>query len=607
MAPQAEEQQQDAAPEVPCTPPPRDSASRALLLSLRPPPLSLSLSPLSPLSSLCTPLSSLCIGDLPCACLFAVLTALPVRERAVAACVCTAWRDTLASPAAWADADFGDADGATVTLAAFEAATARAAGRMLALRLPDGCAALRPTAILAAVRANPRLRTLRALGLRLPWSGMLIADALALAPGLMRLEADAFMVEGVPPAAPGEGHAEAHLDAAALDPTTAGGALLHALASRRFACRFLHVAGRLRERGLAVLSSALAGGAHVERLHLAFADMDNGAAGVLAAGMRGAPALADLNLRANRIGAAGGIALAAALTRAPAAPPGSGLRRLCLGSNAIGIGGAAALGAAMTQRGCVLQSLDLTGNGLCPDACAALAAGVTHSATLQTLLLGFNRIGPLGAAALAEALAGAPALTELCVEWNGVGNAGAVALARGLSRRGDTGLRRLGLASNGVADAGAIALGAALGIGAVIDCLSLSNNVRIGDGGAAALACGLSKPSARLQRLELGACGVRAVGATALVHALAVPHTQLRALDISQNAIGADGVAALTRGLRHNAVLAELSLSVHVADAGAAGGTGTVAEISLLRSVGFASLGQTPGPWRGHANTRITF
>jgi hypothetical protein len=581
---QSQQQQHDAAPEAPCTPPSRDTKS---LSALSPPP--------SP--------PPLCLSDLPCACLFRVLLALPVRDRGVAACVCCAWRDTLASPAAWSDADFGDVDGTAVTLAALEAVTARAAGRMAALRLPDGCAAVRPTAVLATVRANPGLRALRALGLRLPWSGMLVADVLALAPGLMRLEADAFMVEGVPPAPAGEGHhpyATGDVDPA-LDPTTAGGALLSALASRRFACRFLHVAGRLRARGLAALSAALAVGAHVERLHLAFADMDNAAAGVLAAGMRGAAALHDLNLRANRIGAAGGIALAASLTCAP----GGGLRRLCLGSNAIGVGGAAALGAALAQRGCVLQSLDLTGNGLCGDACAALAAGLAHSETLQTLLLGFNRIGPVGAAALADALVGAPALTDLDVEWNGVANAGAVALARGLARRGDTGLRRLGLASNGISDAGAVALGAALGVGAVIDALALNNNVRIGDGGAAALACGLSKLSARLQRLELGACGVGAVGAQALVNALTVPHTQLRALDLSQNDIGGDGVAALTRGLRDNAVLAELSLSVRVADVGAGGGT--TAEISLLRSVGFASLGQTPGPWRGHANTRVAF
>ena len=522
--------------------------------------------------------------ELPGACLLAVFAALTVRDRARAACVCAAWREALRSTAAWEDGDFGAVGGASITPAALEAVAQRAAGRMTALRLPDGCAALRPTAILALARANPHLRHVRALGLRLPWSGMLIADVLALAPSLTCLEADACLVEGMPPGEPG---AE---DGALLDPLTAGGALLAALASGRFACRWLHVAGRLRRHGLAALAAALRSGALVRALHLAFAELDDASAAILAGGVRGAPVLRDLNLRANAIGGAGAVALAAALSAPPAD---GGLRRLCLGSNVIGLGGASAMGAALAHRSCVLTHLDLSGNGIDADGAAALACGLRFSGTLVDLALGFNRIGPSGAGALADALLGAPALTSLELEWNGVGSSGAAALARALALRSAArGLQHLGLSSNAITAVGAAALGDALAAGAALGTLALSNNARLGNDGAAALARGLCSARATLRRLELGACSVGTAGARALARSLECAGARLHGLDLSQNAVGADGVAALTRGLRANVALAELSLSVRVP-------AGT-AEVTLLRTPG-----APPGPWTGHANARV--
>ena len=516
------------------------------------------------------------VKDLPEHCLTLVLTKLPACARARAACVCVDWRDALRAPSAWRDVFF---EAEQVTPETLAAVCARSAGSMARLLLPEGCTALRPTSVLDAVRLNPRLRQLRALALRLPWSGTLVGQALELAPSMECLEVDAFLVEGVPAGT------ELALESSA-DDESSGGALVQALASHKVAVRFLHVAGRIWLRSLEALATALAGGARVRSLHLAFADVNDDGAAVLSAGLRGIGSLYELNLRANNVRHIGCTSLAAGLA--------GGLRRLCLASNAIGREGAAALGAALPS--CALEMLDVSGCSIDTAGCIALASGVGRSTTLQELLIGFNRLGPAGAAALASALAAPTSkLTVLDLEWTSAGSAGAEAIGRALLQRGARAVQRIGLASNGIGSLAAVPLSVALA-SAILHTLVLTNNAGLGNGGAAALAAGLRQQGAVLSRLELGACGIRAAGAVALARALACPTAHLCALNLAENNVGAEGVLALTTALRKNHTLIELSLSVGVAR----GEPARAAEVTLRRTPG-----RRPGPWRGAANVNL--
>ena len=525
------------------------------------------------------PPPSTSVEDLPPCCLLSLLTALPACARGRAACVCVAWRDALRAPCAWRDVHFDEKTARSLTPEMLAAVSARALGGMTRLSLPEGCTGLRPTALVDLVQQNPQLRQVRALALRLPWSGTLLKQALELAPN-MELEADAFLIEGVPP-----GTIVALQTA--VDEDSAGAALVHSLASHRVQCRFLHVAGRLWLPSLAALSTALAGGARVRSLHLAFADVDDNGAAVLSASLRGAGLLHELNLRANTIHGVGCAALATALA--------GGLRRLCLASNPIGREGAAALGAALPS--CVLETLDVSGCSIDTDGCVALAAGVGRSSKLKELLIGFNRLGPDGAVALAAALAAPTSqLSVLDMEWTSAGPVGAEAIGRALQRRDSRAMQRIDLSSNGITSLSTVPLAAALAT-AVLGSLLLANNPRLGNGGAAALAAGLRQPDAVLARLELGACGIRAAGALALARSLACPTTHLCALNLAENNIGSEGVAAITAALRANNALIELSLSVRVPHEG---DRTRAAEVTLRRTPG-----RRPGPWRGQANTHL--
>ena len=451
---------------------------------------------------------------------------------------------------------------------------ARSAGQLNSLSLPEGCTALRPTALLDIVRVNPHLRELSALALRLPWSGTLLKRALELAPNI-HLEVDAFLVEGTPP-----GSSPA-LESS-TDADSSGGALVRSLASHRVTCRFLHVAGRLWLRSLAALAAALAGGARVRSLNLAFADVDDDGARVLSPGIS---SLYELNLRANGIRYAGCAALASRLA--------GSLRRLCLASNPIGHNGAIALGVALPS--CALEVLDVSGCSIDTEGCVVLAAGMASSATLLELLIGFNRLGPAGAAALALALTAPKSrLAVLDLEWTSAGPAGAEAIGRALLERVPRAMQRIDLSSNGVTALAIVPLAAALG-STILHTLVLTNNARLGNSGAAALAAGLvSQQNAVLARLELGACGIRTAGALALARVLASPATHLCALNLAENAIGAEGVNALTNALRDNRKLVELSISIVNESPDAASRT---TEVTLVRTPG-----RRPGPWRGNVN-----
>ena len=74
--------------------------------------------------------------------------------------------------------------------------------------------------------------------------------------------------------------------------------------------------------------------------------------------------------------------------------------------------------------------------------------------------------------------------------------------------------------------------------------LALSDNPRVGSGGAVALAAVL-RTNGRLVRLSLDGCGVGDAGADALASALKAPSCALTSVDVSDNRLGDGGKKAL--------------------------------------------------------------
>jgi internalin A len=211
--------------------------------------------------------------------------------------------------------------------------------------------------------------------------------------------------------------------------------------------------------------------------------------------------LTSLNLRGNRIDAAGAAALAA-LTQ---------IKTLNLGYNQIGAAGASAL-AALTQ----LTTLNLEYNQIGDVGAASLAA----LSKLTTLNLGYNQIGPAGASALAIFRQ----LTSLILTRNKIGAAGAASLAA-LSQ-----LNSLDLEGNQIGAAGAASLAALR----QLTSLNLSSN-RIGDAGAAALAALSQLNSLDLEGNQIGAAGAAYLASL----------TELTSLNLSSNRIGDAGAVSL--------------------------------------------------------------
>jgi len=261
---------------------------------------------------------------------------------------------------------------------------------------------------------------------------------------------------------------------------------------------------RLGDPGAAALASVRAPSLRVLRLQ----GNNLGPLGVRALVSTGLVAqVAHLDLRWNRLGAAGAEALAQAergslrslvldrneigdqgLRALSKSPVLAGLGTLSLGRNHIGDRGVQALTEA---PGLSLRALDLWHNDLGPLGAQALAdcAPLAH---LSQLDLGGNRIGSDGARALAES----PHLGRLTVLmlWHAnIGNAGAEALARaGFERLG-----HLDLTYNFISDRGAEALSRAPWLGRVRT-LDLRRNDISSEGAEALRRAALDHPDLRI-------------------------------------------------------------------------------------------------------------
>ena len=202
-----------------------------------------------------------------------------------------------------------------------------------------------------------------------------------------------------------------------------------------------------------------------------------------------------------------------------------------------------------------LQMLDLNSNSIGDDGAKALADGLRHCTNLHTLHLGDNSIGDDGAKALAEGLKHCTNLQTLNLSLNSIRDDGAKALAEGLKHC--TNLQTLDLHINSIGDDGAKALAEGLKDCTNLQTLNLSLN-SIRDDGAKALAEGL-KHCTNLQTLDLHSNSIGDDGAKALAEGL--KHcTNLQTLNLESNSIGVDGAKALAEGLKHCMNLQTLNL-----------------------------------------------
>ena len=194
-------------------------------------------------------------------------------------------------------------------------------------------------------------------------------------------------------------------------------------------------------------------------------------------------ALTRMNLRFNRICAAGAAALAPALSRLTA------LVTLDLSYNYVGAAGAASLVPALSRL-TALVTLDLSCNQFGAAGASALAPSLSRLTALETLDMNRNNFGAAGAAALAPALSCLTALSCVHLYENGIGDVGASSLAPALRRL--CRLSHLSLGRNEIGAAGIAALAPALSLLSELSCLSLCANP-VGDEGVAHLVPALAR------------------------------------------------------------------------------------------------------------------
>ncbi|WP_212831432.1 gala protein [Catellatospora sp. TT07R-123] len=242
----------------------------------------------------------------------------------------------------------------------------------------------------------------------------------------------------------------------------------------------------LGSEGARVVADALTDGHRVQTVYLGCNRIDADGAGALADRLAADRTVRALWLKRNPIGDAGLARLCTALAGNTA------LRTLDLVNTGLTATGLGELARTLAGRAAPLERLFLGGNGLGPEAVAALAS-IVHDGRVRELYLAANALGDTGAAALAEAVEGLP--------------------------------MTLGLGGNGLTPAGVAALAARLGAWHALDlarppserALGATANT-VGDDGAAALAAVL--PASALRRLDLRFTAITGRGAKVLVAAL---------------------------------------------------------------------------------------
>lgn len=198
------------------------------------------------------------------------------------------------------------------------------------------------------------------------------------------------------------------------------------------------------------ISEALQSCTSLRELILSENDLGDSGVNILTLAVLRSTSLRLLDLRSNGITSTGALSLQGIITRSPF------VVSLRLGNNQLGDGGASALARGLSQSRCVLQSLDLSDNGIELSGARALSQMLRHNTSLCELNLSFNGVGDGGAHALALALQRNITLQNLNLRRSNLTNHGALTLSRSIPRM--NGLKELILNKNNIDATGLVAL-----------------------------------------------------------------------------------------------------------------------------------------------------
>eukprot|EP00163_Fabomonas_tropica_P009757 TRINITY_DN1963_c1_g2_i1.p1 TRINITY_DN1963_c1_g2~~TRINITY_DN1963_c1_g2_i1.p1 ORF type:complete len:609 (+),score=128.23 TRINITY_DN1963_c1_g2_i1:262-2088(+) len=262
-----------------------------------------------------------------------------------------------------------------------------------------------------------------------------------------------------------------------------------------------------------------------------------------------------LNLSENGLGPEAGAQIARALAG------NSNYIHLKLTNNLIRDKGAVALAKAL-RRNRTLITIALQSNDIGPAGGEALFLALcdNHSVTQLDIsaLSGINRnhIGQRGADALGECLSKNRSLLSLGINMNGIGIEGAQSLSRGLA--GNKVLVRLDLSGNNLTAEGVEAFCGALP-STRLSQVNLSRN-NIGDEGVEHVAEALLSHD-HMSSLDLSHNGITEAGIGALAMMIHKGRNTVATLNLSHNSLGAKGAIELAESLKLDQSLKSLNLS----------------------------------------------
>jgi hypothetical protein len=194
------------------------------------------------------------------------------------------------------------------------------------------------------------------------------------------------------------------------------------------------------------------------------------------------------------------------------------------------------------RRNTSLRRLRMVGKDIDSAMAWQICGALVSLASLKDLLLSGCSIGDTGCSSLGDSLTNNSGLCRLDLCSCGVGDQGAKAIASGLGRNRT--LLVLNLCDNDIGLKGARALSVPLASrNCMLETISLSGNVQIGDAGAVVLAGALAS-NASLRRLRMSGCGIGDEGAIALAEAV-LSNQCLTSLELRRNDMSGTACARL--------------------------------------------------------------
>lgn len=295
---------------------------------------------------------------------------------------------------------------------------------------------------------------------------------------------------------------------------------------------------------------------HLTSIQLPNNSLTAAAAPALCRILDSAQTLKELDLRHNRLGAAGLKILVESLVFQKSTSLGASLTMLNLIDNELKGGDAVACIARILRSNQTIEMLYLGHNRLGCHGMKDFAHSLAVNESLRTLSLRGNHVKANGISALVkEGLIRNCCLRCLDLECNQVGVKGAQTLETYLSY--DKVLEELNLSSNSLGVDGAKAFTSVLTFNYTLRELRLSGN-QIGNEGAEAISVGLVKNSS-LQILHLDWNSLEDAAASSLSVALKA-NSSLVTLNLANNRIACEGIQELTESLTFNFKLEELDV-----------------------------------------------